>query len=349
MKKSIFRRLHLWLSVPFGLVITIICLSGALLVFERDFGTIGQYEVDPQGRTPLPVDSLLHAVEGSVPEGSAVAGIITYPEPDHAYKFMLTRPAMAALWVNQYTGEVMRPYRRAAIFKFASGAHRRLFGSMKSTTGKMIIGITTICFVLILITGIILWWPRSRKEFAHKLSVPTRKGVYAFWHGLHCAGGASVAIILLICALTGLTWSFKWYNHGVYSLLGSEPAKSARHDKPAENYAAWQNAYQTVAEKNPSREIRIYQSEVEVPCGGWGNQQASDTYRFNAETGAITDVIMYSSQPDPKKIKGWIYSLHVGSWGGWLSKIIYFLVMILSATLPLTGYYLWLRRINHRH
>ena len=34
--KSIFRKLHLWLSLPFGVLITLICFSGAMLVFEQE-------------------------------------------------------------------------------------------------------------------------------------------------------------------------------------------------------------------------------------------------------------------------------------------------------------------------
>ena len=34
--KKIFSKIHLWLSVPFGLLITLICFSGAMLVFETE-------------------------------------------------------------------------------------------------------------------------------------------------------------------------------------------------------------------------------------------------------------------------------------------------------------------------
>ena len=34
--KKFFRKLHLWVSVPFGIVITITCFTGALLVFEKE-------------------------------------------------------------------------------------------------------------------------------------------------------------------------------------------------------------------------------------------------------------------------------------------------------------------------
>lgn len=32
--KKIFRQIHLWLSVPFGLIISLICFSGAMLVLK---------------------------------------------------------------------------------------------------------------------------------------------------------------------------------------------------------------------------------------------------------------------------------------------------------------------------
>ena len=34
--RKIFRNIHLWLSVPFGILITLICFSGAALVFEKE-------------------------------------------------------------------------------------------------------------------------------------------------------------------------------------------------------------------------------------------------------------------------------------------------------------------------
>ena len=38
--KKIFSKIHLWLSVPFGLLITLICFSGAMLVFETEVGAL---------------------------------------------------------------------------------------------------------------------------------------------------------------------------------------------------------------------------------------------------------------------------------------------------------------------
>lgn len=34
--RKFFSRIHLWLSIPFGLILSVVCLTGALLVFEDD-------------------------------------------------------------------------------------------------------------------------------------------------------------------------------------------------------------------------------------------------------------------------------------------------------------------------
>ena len=154
--------------------------------------------------------------------------------------------------------------------------------------------------------------------------------------------------MLLICALTGLTWSFKWYNDGFYTVLGAHAAKRSSHTTPAENFEAWGKAYAEVARNNPGREIRIYQGELDVVREGIGNQYDYDNYCFDSSTGAITKVTKYDRQSDSKKIKGWINTLHFGTWCSWPVYIIYMLCALIGATLPLTGYYLWIRRLRHK-
>ena len=46
--------------------------------------------------------------------------------------------------------------------------------------------------------------------------------------------------------------------------------------------------------------------------------------------------------------KRWVYGVHVGSFGGMITRILWFLAALLGATLPLTGYYLWWKRIRRR-
>lgn len=82
--KALIKKIHLWLSLPFGLVISVICLTGAILVFEQDITRALQrelYTVTPpeEGVQPLPpsalaagiiagmTDSILSTVPGARP------------------------------------------------------------------------------------------------------------------------------------------------------------------------------------------------------------------------------------------------------------------------------------------
>uniref|UniRef100_UPI00321B95B4 PepSY-associated TM helix domain-containing protein n=1 Tax=Bacteroides xylanisolvens TaxID=371601 RepID=UPI00321B95B4 len=77
----------------------------------------------------------------------------------------------------------------------------------------------------------------------------------------------------------------------------------------------------------------------------FGNQRASDRYSFNTDNGEFTETSLYQHQDKSGKIRGWIYSVHVGNWGGMFTRILTFIAALLGAALPLTGYYLWIKRL----
>ena len=84
---------------------------------------------------------------------------------------------------------------------------------------------------------------------------------------------------------------------------------------------------------------------VSVKNSNYGNIRAADKYLFDVNTGGIERVELYKDSNREGKISGWFYSVHTGSWGGCFSKICSFLAALLGATLPLTGYYFWIKRL----
>ena len=87
--------------------------------------------------------------------------------------------------------------------------------------------------------------------------------------------------------------------------MGSNVAKSASHKTPAENFIAWERAYNEIKSLNPYAEIRMYQGDADVVEGGFGNQQAYKTYSFDSNDGKITSVLPYSEKERSNHIKGW--------------------------------------------
>ncbi|WP_102407496.1 PepSY-associated TM helix domain-containing protein [Parabacteroides bouchesdurhonensis] len=375
--KKIFRKIHLWLSVPFGLIISIICFSGAALVFEDEVMELCRhdlYYVKKVEATPLPIGQLVEKVTVILPDSVSVTGVSVSSDPDRAYQVSLSKPRRASIYVDQYTGEIKGKNERAAFFMFMFRTHRWLLDSMKPDGGvfwgKMIVGVSTLLFVFILITGAIIWIPRSAKALKNRLKIVMNKGWRRFWYDLHVAGGIYAIVVLLVLSLTGLTWSFSWYRSAFYKVFGVEMQQQPQHggqqqeakteqkrgegklngkgeraDKPQNIFASWQSVYDVLSQQNPDyKQITVSNGSAKVSFDRYGNQRAADSYTFNPGNGEITDIKLYEDADTSGKIRGWIYSVHVGNWGGMFTRIITFLVTLFGATLPLTGYYLWIKR-----
>lgn len=397
--RKIFRNIHLWLSVPFGILITLICFSGAALVFEKEVMELCHrelYFVKKVEAAPLPMEQLMTKVAATLPDSVSVTGVNISSDPERAYQVTLSKPRRASMYVDQYTGEIMGKYERAPFFNFMFRMHRWLLDSMKQDGGifwgKMIVGTSTLMFVFVLISGIVVWWPRTRKALKNSLKIVANKGWRRFWYDLHVAGGMYALVFLLAMALTGLTWSFQWYRTGFYKTFGVEVQPSMGHGNAAANatakggkrekspegrsgrpgnrgekpegrgehsesregrkrspYTNWQQVYEQLAEANPDYKlISVSDGSASVALPRFGNQRGTDRYKFNPRNGKITETTLYKDLDNSGKIRGWIYSVHVGSWGGMLTRILTFIAALVGASLPLTGYYLWIRRLMKR-
>ena len=377
--KRFFRKIHLWLSVPFGVIITLICFSGAMLVFEKEMTRLCYadiYKVENGGGRPLPLNILAAKVSSTLPDGVEVTGITVSSDPTEAYKANLSKPRRAAVYINQYTGAVTGKYERPAFFATMFSLHRWLMDSGRPegrpAYGKIIVGISTIMFVISLISGVCVWWPKTRRSLAGSMKITTGKGRFRLWRSLHVAGGMYVITLLLAMALTGLTWSFSWYNKAFYAALGIEApvrgggndkqksgdknkgARNGRADKKQKDgsnaastkFARWQQVYDRLRTENPhAAQITVGDGTASVTPSKFGNTRASDRYTFCTSTGRITSAVKYADATPQGKVRGWIYSVHAGTFGGYATRVLWFLAALLGASLPLTGYYLWIRRL----
>ena len=218
---------------------------------------------------------------------------------------------------------------------------------------------STIAFVLLLITGVVVWLPKNKKMLKNRLRIVFSKGKNRFWYDLHVAGGFYAFVLLLAMALTGLTWSFDWYSKGFYAMFAGEDTatekeavsgKGNKRDKVADDAQrvdVWQVALDTVISRNPDFEqVTVSDGIITLRSGSsWGNYRASDKYIYNKVNGEIESVVLYKDSSRLSKARGWVYTIHTGLWGGMLSKLLTFFSALLGASLPLTGYYFWIKRL----
>ena len=357
--RKLFAQLHLWLSIPFGIIIAIVCLTGAILVFESEIQELchpSHYFVKEVKGEPLPPAALIKAARQQLPDSVKINGIRVSSDPKRTWQLVLPGKKAAA-FINPYTAEVTGIADGQGFFMQMMRLHRWLLDSYKRdgsfSLGKAVVGYATLALAIILISGLVIWYPRNRKVLKNHLKIKTKAGWYRFFYDLHVSGGFYATLLLLVLTLTGLTWSFGWYRDAFYTVFGVEtpqtqahaPAGGRERSQKRTDYRQWAEVLSTLqSQYKEYNSITIQDGSATVSTARYGNTRGSDRYTFNPATGEITEVQLYKDLPDSGKIRGWIYSVHAGTWGGMTTKILSCLVSFLGAVFAITGYYFWIKK-----
>ena len=372
--RKLFAKIHLWLSIPFGIIIAIVCLTGAILVFETEILEIcypSRYFVKEVKGDPLPPAALLNAARQQLPDSVKINGLRVMQDPKRTYQVVLPGKKAAA-FINPYTAEITGIDDGQGFFMQMMRLHRWLLDTYKRddsfALGKAVVGYSTLVLAFILISGLVIWYPRNKKALKNRLKIKTKAGWYRFFYDLHVSGGFYATLLLLVLTLTGLTWSFGWYRDAFYTVFGVETAQTQGHTQaPASsdlkgksgergtrergskekvtNYVQWATVLADLQNRYPRyNSITIQDGSATVSAAQYGNTRGSDRYTFDPANGEITDVQLYKDLPNSGKIRGWIYSVHVGSWGGLTTRILSCLVSFLGAVFAITGYYFWIKK-----
>jgi uncharacterized iron-regulated membrane protein len=382
--KIFFRRIHLYLGLASGLVIMSCCLTGALLVFQKELEQAFHKEryFAEKGERKLSLDTLVAGVKKTYPQAKVnsvkvyannertveVNISIAANKPNTTLQKQASRkvepgvqqrdPSLTA-FVDPYTGKIVELYNsREGFFYNVMALHRWLLGS-NNGPGKFITGVATFIFLFILITGIILWWPKTKKILAQRLKIKSNVGWKRLNHDLHIVLGFYSAIFLFVFAFTALAWSFEWFNKGIYKVTASsmkppEPPSSALIENRktigfdlahsiAQTKFSNKQFYTITTPKDSVSAIAITGLDKDAV-----HETATDVLYLHQYSGEVLGQYLYSDRNMGAKIRATFRPVHVGSIWGLPSKIIALLVCLLGTSFPVTGVILWLNRTRKK-
>jgi uncharacterized iron-regulated membrane protein len=385
--KVFFRRIHLYLSLAAGGVILIACLTGAILVFEKDLLTAfnkDRYYVEHKG-IPLPLSLLVKNVEATY-KGMQVGSVKKYEDPTRSVEINITAapkkevaqaspaavaksPGAAApsprrqpgftVFVNPYSGEVLEKYSyRETFFYKVFALHRWLLGS-DGGVGKYIVGVSTLIFLFIIMTGIILWWPKTKKIMMQRLKIKSDAGWKRLNHDLHIVLGFYSAIFLFIFAFTGLAWSFEWFNKGIYTVTSSplkpppppkslyrteaDPVSTDRALALAKTVYPEGESYNITIPKDSADAIHVTVLPVDAI-----HESATNTVYIDQYSARVLGKMDFNERSLGAQVRSTFKPVHTGSIFGMPSKIIAFIVCLFGTTFPITGVIMWLNRTRKK-
>jgi uncharacterized iron-regulated membrane protein len=356
--KKVIGWLHLWLGISSGLVVLIVALTGSLLVFEDELDPLfhpGFFYVEvPAGARHVSMDAMAQTVQQQYP-GYKLYDIDIAQETNRSVQFDIRKSKTDVLnvAVNPYTGNIMQTVNgQRRFFYVVLQLHRYL---CMGATGKVITSISCSVFLVLVLTGLVLWWPK-RNARRQRLQVKWKASRKRLNWDLHAVLGFYVHIIIFIIALMGLTWSYEWVNNLIFYTLDGKPYKKMTAPKVAP-VPAKQTAYldrvltatdSLFAYHGPIK-IRFSEKKDEAITVSRQNKDAaisniaSFAY-FENGTGRLVKVRPYEKESRGMKARRLVYPIHTGRLLGWPTKIIALIAALVAASLPITGLFIWLNR-----
>ncbi|WP_430615147.1 PepSY-associated TM helix domain-containing protein [Flavobacterium sp. JP2137] len=377
--KKIVGQLHLWLGLLSGIVVFIVSITGAIYVFNEDIThftrrhVIYHGEKDIEHKKPLSVYELQRLVNAQVQE-EITSEDVTIPIDKHqSYQFGFHKTNRKGwnyfdtyliyknAYVNPYTGEVLGVYNiRENIFFFTMILHRSLL--LNGGVGSLIVGISTIIFTVMLITGIVLWWPKNKKAAKQRFWFRWKnvKGWKRKNYDVHNILGFYCSLIAFIVAITGLFLSFRVMTTGVYMLLsgGTTAYPDFSHYKTTAPES--QETPQTI--EDIIEKVRYHYPDAASFGLDLEDHENSDHHHdnlsiyvknspftyydnhlliFDEHSGALLFNRPYHEQTIAEKVVGANYDIHVGGILGFGGKILAFVSSLICASLPITGFLVW--------
>jgi len=191
------------LVLPFLLTLA---LTGAVMVFYTGFQT--RLGADPRVEplpTAQPVSAQALAALADVPDGKLRTYIAPHA-PDRAAWFVIEREGQTlAAAVDPYRGTVLHwADKENTPFAWAQRIHGTL---LIGDLGDRLMEIAAWATLVMLITGLVLWWPRGAQTWRSRLWPDARARGLGWWRSLHGSLGLCTGAVLVVFLLSGLTWT----------------------------------------------------------------------------------------------------------------------------------------------
>ena len=373
--KAILLQLHLWIGLISGILIFIISITGSIYVFNEEIKKIidnNELKVDFNSKPKRKsLTELVAKAEATFDNKYSYQNIFIPNLPNQAISILFEEtnedsfgyPSYMkfckTVYLNPYTGEIVKiENTKWEFFNVIFWVHTTLFMAHNDISNYIIV-ITIWVFILSLLSGIILWWPKKTKGFKAGLKFNWKS--YTRWKrknfDLHKILGFYACIIGLVFALTGLLWasqsfntSIKWLANGGKTYAEEElpKAKKDKAIKPLDDILNQvlknipQSKYVLIREHPNEKVPYIVRSYVDETINFTRIEMYYDKY--SAELLLQED---FSSKNNGEKLQMLNYDLHVGSIGGVPTKILAFVISLIIASLPITGVLFWLGRKNY--
>jgi len=204
-------------------------------------------------------------------------------------------------------------------------------------------------------SGVYIYFKKLKKSLKKSLTFSFKSKGRSFLASMHSAIGMWVIPIYLVSSITGLYWSYSWFNQGLYTIAGVE--------KPVRMKRGMNKNQETASPKEIQNVIDIFDENIK----NYNNanlrftaqkgiyiisylddksihNRAKNIIKIDKKTNKIVEKSHFSDQPLVEKLLKSNYSLHTGDYFGIIGKIVMFLGSLAMMMFFVTGVMMYLKR-----
>lgn len=373
--RHIFNQIHLYAGLICGFVVVAVCLSGSIYVYNteiREFFDSELFFVEAKEQK-MSLEEIKSSLEVNLDK--SVTQVFWMEEDDRASQFTLLgadeKGRGTTYYVNPYNAAILGDNStRTGTQEFMSymfSLHRWLLLDRVETPilesmsnrdlGRFINGVSTVLFLLGVITGIVIWFPNKIKNWKQGLKIKWSGNWKRVNHDVHNTMAFYSLGLLFIMSATGLFWSFNWYREGwqkTFDTYKTEAEKEAEKnqiplifDNPksfnldeilsaVDQELGYDGNTRISVSPNPSSplEVRKYQYGFFASAG-------SDNLTLSPEDLSVVEASLFSELPTRQRIGRSVKYLHTGEIFGQMTKFFWFLACLVATSLPITGTLIW--------
>jgi uncharacterized iron-regulated membrane protein len=371
-------RWHFYAGLIFAPFLIILAVTGSIYLFKpqieqnlyKDY-----YEITPQGGK-ISASEQIEEVKKLYPD----AVVTKYRPGENANRSsevgITSNNESLTIFIDPYTGKSVGELKdEDRIMNKIEEFHGEL---MAGTIGDRIVELAACWAIVLIVTGLFLWFPRKKRGLSGVLFPRFKKGKKILRRDLHAVPAFWITAGMLFLIMTGLPWSGFWgsnfqslatnsgagYPPSIW--VGSAPTSTIKTkdiaDVPwaAENLDVPKSEIQgfiplsiddVVAIANregihPSYTVNIPNEKEGVYTLSAFPPKAQDeaTMHIDQYSGAVLADYRYDNYGLVGKIVAWGITLHKGTQFGLVNQLISLFICLGIILVAVSGFYLWLKR-----
>ncbi|MFN0066339.1 MAG: PepSY-associated TM helix domain-containing protein [Limisphaerales bacterium] len=232
--------------------------------------------------------------------------------------------------------------------------HANLLGGR---TGQQVNGVGGLLCVVLLLTGVAVWWPGRGQVVRQGLTIRWRARWKRLNYDLHKVVGIASAALLFLVAVTGVWFPFqapfRWAAEKLTGTSAQENSPAAAVPAPDAQRLPLDDAVRAadaVLPGVPANWIGLPEKPGDVLTvrkrlpGEW-RLEGMNHVHLEPYTGTVVRADLHAERTPAQRILRAMFPLHAGTFGGLTTRILWVILGLAPALLFVTGFLMWWNRV----